>query len=61
VATLRTGMFPRWAVILLIVGAVISILPLPSRAFIVEIAAGYLGFTLLRGRGASEQQPSPVS
>jgi hypothetical protein len=60
-ATLRTRVFPRWAVILLIVGAVISIVPLPSRALIVEIAAGYLGFTLLRGRGASEQQPSRVS
>jgi hypothetical protein len=60
-ATLRTRLFPRWAVILLIVGAVISIVPLPSRALIIEIAAGYLGFTLLRGRGASEQQPSRVS
>jgi hypothetical protein len=61
VATLRTRVFPRWAVILLIVGAVISIIPLPSRALIVEIAAGYLGFNLLTGRGASEQQPSRVS
>ena len=61
VATLRTRVFPRWAVIVLMVGAVISIIPLPSRALIVEIAAGYLGFTLLTGRGASEQQPSRVS
>jgi hypothetical protein len=61
VATLRTRVFPRWAVIVLMVGAVLSIIPLPSRALIVEIAAGYLGFTLLTGRGASEQQPSRVS
>ena len=61
VATLRTQMFPRWAVILLIVGAVISILPLPSRALVVQIAVGYLGFTLLAGRGASGSQPSRVS
>ncbi len=61
VATLRTRVFPRWAIIVLMVGAVISIIPLPSRALIVEIAAGYLGFTLLTGRGASEQQPSRVS
>ena len=61
VATLQTRMFPRWAVILLIVGAVISIIPLPSRALIVEIAAGYLGFTLLTGRGGSERQASRVS
>jgi hypothetical protein len=60
VATLRTRLFPRGAVILLIVGAVISILPLPSRALILEIAAAWLGLALL-GRGASDQQPSRVS
>ena len=60
VATLRTRVFLRWAVIVLMVGAVLSIVPLPSRALIVEIAAGCLGFTLLTGRGASEQ-PSRVS
>jgi hypothetical protein len=61
VATLRTQLFPRWAVILLIVGAIISIVPLPSRALIVEISAGYLGFTLLTERSTSEHQPSRVS
>ena len=61
VATLRTRLFPRWAVIVLIVGALISIVPLPSRALIVEMAAGYLGLTLLTGRRASEHQPSRVS
>jgi hypothetical protein len=61
VATLRTRLFRQWAVILLIVGALISIVPLPSRTLIVEIAAGYLGFTLLTGRSASERQPSRVS
>ncbi|MCA1687304.1 MAG: hypothetical protein LC714_01595 [Actinobacteria bacterium] len=60
VATLRTQVFPRGAVILLIVGAVISIFPLPSRALILEFAAAWLGFTLLAGRGASEGQPSRV-
>ena len=61
IATLRTRMFPRWAVVLLIVGAVISILPLPSRALILEIAVAWLGFALFTGRGASAQQPSRVS
>ena len=61
VATLRTRTFPRWAIILLIVGAAIAILPLPSRALIVQLAVGYLGLTLLRGRDASDQQPSRVS
>jgi hypothetical protein len=60
VATLRTRIFPRGAVILLLVGAVISILPLPSRALILEIAVAWLGFDLLR-RGAPDQQPSRVS
>jgi membrane-bound ClpP family serine protease len=52
VATLRTRTFPRWAVILLIVGAIISILPLPSRALVLEIAVAWMGFTLLAERGA---------
>lgn len=55
VATLRTRLFPRWAVILLIVGAVVAILPLPSRALIVQLAAGYLGFTLLTGSGVPDR------
>ena len=61
VATLRTRTFPRWAIILLIVGAAIAILPLPSRALIVQLAVGYLGLTLLRRRDASDQQPLRVS
>jgi hypothetical protein len=61
VATLRTRTFPRWAIILLIVGAALAILPLPSRALIVQLAVGYLGLTLLRRRDASDQQPLRVS
>ena len=61
VATLRTRVFSRGAVVLLIVGAVISILPLPSRALVLEIAVAWLGFALLTGSGASNQQPSRVS
>jgi hypothetical protein len=57
VATLRTRVFPRWAVILLIVGAVISILPVPSRALILEVAAASLGFTLLTEGGARKNNP----
>jgi hypothetical protein len=58
VATLRTRVFPRWAVILLIVGAVLAILPFPSRALVLEVAAACLGFTLLTGReGAQRRSP----
>jgi hypothetical protein len=61
VATLRARSFPRGAVVLLIVGAVVSILPLPSRALILELAAAWLGIVLLSGRSASAQQTSRVS
>lgn len=57
VATLRTRIFPRWAVILLIVGAVLSILPVPSRALILEVAVAILGFTLLSERVAQTDPP----
>ena len=61
VATLRARSFPRGAVVLLIVGAVVSILPLPSRALILELAAVWLGIVLLSGRSASAQRTSRVS
>ena len=57
-ATLRTRTFPRWAVVLLIVGAVVSILPLPSRALILEIAAACLGFSLLTEREVQATSPT---
>jgi hypothetical protein len=60
VARLRARSFPRGAVVLLIVGAVASILPLPSRALILELAAAWLGIVLLSGRSASAQQQSRV-
>ena len=44
VATLRTRVFPRWAVILLIVGAVLAILPFSSKALLLEIAVACLGY-----------------
>ncbi len=60
-ATLRTRVFPLWAVILLIVGAVLAILPFPSRALVLEAAAACLGFTLLTGREAAERRSPRVS
>jgi hypothetical protein len=60
-ATLRTRVFPRWAAILLIVGAVLAILPFPSRALVLEVAAACLGFTLLTGREAAERRSPRVS
>ena len=57
-ATLRARVFPRWAVVLLIVGAVLAILPLPSRAIVLQVAAACLGYTLLTGRGATDGRSS---
>ena len=48
VATLRTRVFPRWAVILLIVGAIVTVLPLPSRTLLLGIAVACLGYGLAR-------------
>ena len=59
VATLRTRVFARWAVVLLLVGAVVSILPLPSRALILEVAVACLGFTLLTEKGAPVRARAP--
>ena len=53
VATLQTREFARWVADLVLVGAVVSILPLPSRALILEVAVACLGFTLLTEKGAA--------
>ena len=50
-AMLRTGVFPRAAVILVIIGAVISFLPLPSRTLVLALAMAYLGYRLLESDG----------
>ena len=55
VATLRTREFPRWAITLLIVGAVLAILPFPSRALVLEVAAACLWFTLLTETEAADR------
>lgn len=61
VATLRTRVFPRWAVILLIVGAVLAILTSPSGALLLEVAAACLGFTLLTGREVVDRRSPRAS
>ena len=48
IATLRTRVFPRWTVILLIVGAIVTVLPLPSRTLLLGIAVACLGYVLVR-------------
>lgn len=61
VATLRARVYPRWAAILLIVGAVISFIPIPLSGIALSVAVAWLGFILFTGRGASVEQPTRVS
>jgi Na+-driven multidrug efflux pump len=60
IAALRARVYPRRATILLIVGAVIFVLPLPLTAIVLSVAVAWLGFHLFTGsEGAAEAQPSP--
>jgi hypothetical protein len=60
VATLRPGVYPREAAILLMVGAIISFVSLPLTEIILAVAIAWLGFDLLTGRGVSAEQPARV-
>ncbi len=57
IASLRGRVYPRWAAILLIVGAVISILPLTQ--IVLAVAVALLGLYLFTGRDADEAQRTP--
>ncbi len=62
VTTLRAGVYPRWAAVLLIVGGVLAFFPLPLAGIIFSVAVAWLGFILFMGRGeAISEQPSRVS
>ena len=63
VATLRAGVYPRWAAVLLIVGGVLAYFPLPLAGIIFSVAIAWLGLLLFTGRGeaATSEQPSRVS
>ena len=60
VATLRARLYPRVAAILLMVGALLILIPLPGTAVVFAVAMAWLGFTLFTGRGASAERPSRV-
>ena len=59
-AVLRAGVYPRAAAIALMVGAVISFLPIPASGIVLDVAVVWLGFTLLTGTGTSDEQPARV-
>jgi hypothetical protein len=55
-AALRAAVFPRWAALLIVAGAAIAFLPLPSRTLILAIAVGLLGVRLLRGTATTVER-----
>lgn len=61
VATLRAHVYPRWAAVLLIVGAIVSFAPVPLAGTVLSVAVVSLGFILFTGRNASVEEPSRVS
>lgn len=61
IATLLARVYPRISAILLVIGAVIAVLPLPFTGVVLAIAVAWLGFALFTGRGASAEQASRVS
>lgn len=59
IAMLRGRIYPRWAAILLIVGAVIFIFPLPLADIVLAVGVAWLGFHIFKGRDAAEAQRPP--
>jgi hypothetical protein len=55
-ATLRAGIFPRWAALLVVAGAAIAFLPLPSRTLVLAVAVAILGLRLLRNASTAERR-----
>ena len=60
VASLRAGIYPRAAAILLMVGAVIAGLPIPLTEIVLYVGVAWLGFVLFTERGETVQQPTRV-
>jgi hypothetical protein len=60
VATLRARVYPRAAAVLLIVGAVLTFIPVPLSALVWEAAIAWLGFSLLTERGVTAEPSTGV-
>ena len=61
VATLRARVYPRPAAVLLIVGAMVSFVPIPLSGVFLSVAVAWFGLMLFTGRGMPGEQPSRVS
>ena len=58
VATLRARVFPRRAAIVLKVGALLTVLPLPATTLLIDVAVAWLGLSLLSEQGRSTAETS---
>lgn len=61
VASLQTQVYPRPAVMLLIIGAVIAAIPLPLSTVVLAVAIAWLGYDLFTGMGTTDEQTSRPS
>ncbi len=59
-ASLRARVYPRAAVVVLIVGAVLALAPLPISGVVLQVAIAWLGLVLFSQKEASAQQPERV-
>lgn len=60
VAALRARIYPRMAVVVLMIGALLILIPLPGTAVGFAVAVAWLGFVLFTGKDASTERPSRV-
>ncbi len=58
-ATFRAWVFPRRAAIVLIIGALLTALPLPATTLVIDVAVAWLGLALLSGQRASTGTATP--
>jgi hypothetical protein len=60
VATLRAGVFPRVAAVVLIVGAIVTFLPFAPSTLIIDLAVAWMGYLALAGRSESVGRAATV-
>lgn len=56
-ATLRARLYPRWSAMLLLVGVIVSFLPVPLSGVVFSVAVSWMGLVLFTRTGAAVRQP----
>ena len=57
-AVLRARLYPRVAAMLLMIGALLILIPVPGPPIVFAVAVAWLGFVLFTGRSEAAQQPT---